>query len=274
MLYNLDTFECLGALPFPEGDVYSLTFSVNGELLVAAGGKEGDSGLSVVWNVRKGERMGTYGQAYDSILTADLSPDHKLIACGGPDKKVHVYSTADGTEVYKIDAHTDWVLAVKFTPDGEVLATADRQGGMYLWQAKNGRAVEQLKGHEGAIWALKYTADSKYLVSAGQDGTVQEWDTWTYQRVRSFKAHNAPVTNLDVAPDGRIITTSNDKTTKEWQFDGKAIRDYAGLSDWGYQARFGKAGAMVLAGTWTGDVLCWKSENGELVKTLNTNPAS
>ncbi|MCA9639375.1 MAG: hypothetical protein KC492_01745, partial [Myxococcales bacterium] len=112
------------------------------------------------------------------------------------------------------------------------------------------------------------------LVSAGHDGTVQEWDTWTYQRVRSFKAHNAPVTNVDVAPDGRLITTSNDQTTKAWNFDGKAIRDYAGLTDWGYQVRFGQEGKTVLAGTWTGDVLLWNAESGELLKTLNTNPAS
>lgn len=274
VLYNLNTFECLGALPFPEGDIFQISFSVNGELLVAAGGEEGNSGIAVVWNVRKGERMGAFGEAYDSVLTADLSPDHKLIATGGPDKKVHVYSTEDGKEVYKIDVHTDWVLSVKFTPDGEVLATADRQGGLFLWQAKNGRAVEQLKGHEGAIYALKYTPDSNYLVSAGQDGTVQEWDTWKYTRVRSFKAHNAPVTNVDVAPDGTIVTTSNDHTTKAWQFDGKALRDFAGLTDWGYQARFGEGGKVVLAGTWTGDILCWKSDTGELIKTLNTNPAS
>ena len=273
VLYNLDTFECLGALPFPEGDVFALTFSVNGELLVAAGGEEGNSGAAVVWNVRKGERMGKFGEAYDTLLAVDISPDHKLIAVGGPDRKVKVYDTADGKEVYKLDAHTDWVLAVKFTPDGEVLASADRQGGMYLWQAKNGRAVEQLKGHEGAIYSLKYTQDSQYLVSAGQDGTVQQWDTWSYQRVRTFKAHNAPVTNVDVAADGRIITTSTDQTTKEWKFDGTAVRDYAGLTDWGYQVRFAKAGQVVLAGTWTGDVLCWKADTGELVKTLNTNPA-
>jgi len=187
---------------------------------------------------------------------------------------VRVYSTQDGKELYKLEPHTDWILSVKFTPDGEVLATADRQGGLYLWQAKNGRAVEQLKGHEGAVYALEYSYDSKYLVSAGHDGTVREWDTWTNQQVRSFKAHNAPVTNVDVAQDGRIITTSIDNATKAWNFDGTAIRDYAGINDWSYQARFGQGGQMVLAGTWTGDIFLWKADTGELIKTLNTNPAS
>ena len=274
VLYNMETYQNLGALPFPEGDIYTLSFSVNGELLAAGGGEEGNSGAAVVWNVRKGERVGTFGEAYDTVLAVDLSPDHKMIATGGPDKKVRVYSTENGAELYKLDPHTDWITAVKFTPDGEVLASADRQGGMYLWQAKNGRTVEQLKGHEGAIYAIEYTYDSKYLVSSGHDGTVREWDTWTYQQVRSFKAHNAPVTNVDVAQDGRLITTSNDQTTKAWNFDGTAIRDYAGLVDWGYQVRFGQGGQTVLAGTWTGDVLLWKADTGELLKTLNTNPAS
>lgn len=274
LLYNLDNLQLLGALPFPEGDVYSLSFSVDGESLVAAGGEEGNSGLAVVWNVRKGERTGTFGEAYDTILAVDLSPNNRMIATGGPDKKVRVYSTENGQELYKLEPHTDWILSVKFTPDGEVLATADRQGGLYLWQAKNGRAVEQLKGHEGAIYALEYTYDSKYLVSSGHDGTVREWDTWNYQQVRSFKAHNAPVTNVDVAQDGRIITTSIDHTTKGWNFDGSAIRDYAGGTDWSYQARFGLGGQMVLAGTWTGDVFLWKADTGELLKTFNTNPTS
>jgi len=274
VLYNLDTFEALGALPFPEGEVYTLNFSINGEVLLAGGGEEGNNGLCVAWNIRTGERIGVYGEGFDTILAVDISPDHKMIATGGPDKKVRVYAIDGGAELYKLEPHTDWILSVKFTPDGEVLSTADRQGGLYLWQAANGRAVEQLKGHEGAIYSLAYTEDSQYLLSSGQDGTVQIWDTWTYARVRSFKAHATPVLNLDVAKDNRIVTTSSDNTTRVWGFDGKEVRKYEGISDWAYQARFGRNDGLVLAGTWTGEVLLWDTETGELVKKVNTNPAA
>ena len=272
LLYNLDDFSLLGALSFPEGDVYDLTFSVNGTLLLAGGGQEGDTGIAVLWNIRTGERMGTYGEYYDTVLCADISPDHRLIALGGPNKKVRVYSVDTGAELYKLDPHTDWIYAVKFTPDGEVLSTADRSGNLFLWQASNGRPVEQLKGHTGAINALAYTNDSKFLVSAGDDGTVQVWDTWKYNRVRSFNAHGLPVLNLDVSATNQIITTGADNTTKVWEFDGKEQKKYDGLTDWGYSACFAQEGKTVLAGSWTGEIFVWNRETGETLKTLNTNP--
>ena len=40
-IYALDDTKLIGAFPFPEGDVFALTFSLNGGLLLAAGGKAG-----------------------------------------------------------------------------------------------------------------------------------------------------------------------------------------------------------------------------------------
>lgn len=274
LLYDTQQFALLGALPFPEGDVFTLTFSINGELLVVGGGKEGDSGAGVVFNVRKGERVAAYTDFYDTVLAADISPDHRMVALGGPNRVVRVYRTDNSELLYKIDKHTEWILSVKFTPDGEVLTTADRSGGMYIWQAANGRYVEELKGHTGAIHALAYTADSAYLASAGEDGTVQIWDTWKYTRVRSFKAHDAAVLNLDLSKDNLILTTGADATTRLYGFDGAAIRTFAGLNDWGYQTCFNSGGTEVLAGSWRGDIVVWNKENAEQLKTLSTQPAA
>ncbi|MCC6142974.1 MAG: hypothetical protein IT368_04105 [Candidatus Hydrogenedentes bacterium] len=273
LIYNIETFSLLGALPFPEGDVFTLTFSLNGELLLAGGGEEGYSGTCALYNVRTGERLGTFGEFWDTVLAADISPDHRMIAVGGPEKKVKVYSVETGEQLYEISDHNDWIYAVRFTPDGEVLATADRAGGLYLWQAANGRAVEQLRGHEGAIHALEYTYDSAYLASAGADGTVHIWDTWQYTKVRSFKAHGAPVLNLDISASNQILTTSADRTTKLWDLEGKELATFQGLNDWGYQARFAEEGGLALAGSWTGDVILWNTQSGEVVQDLEANPA-
>lgn len=274
LLYNTQEFTLLGALPFPEGDVYTLTFSVNGELLLAGGGNEGDTGAGVLFNVRTGERVGVYGDYYDTVLAADISPDHRMIALGGPNRVVRVYNTQTGESIYKIDKHTEWVLAVKFTPDGEVLTTADRSGGMYLWQAANGRYVEELRGHTGAIHALAYSADSVYLASAGHDGTVQLWDTWKYTRVRSFKAHNVPVLNVDMSKDNLILTTGTDATARLFDLEGKAIKTFEGLGDWGYQTCFGYTGDTVFAGSWKGEIHVWNRESAEPLTTLVTQPAA
>lgn len=273
LLYHTDSNEILGALPFPEGDVFTLTFSVNGELLLAGGGQEGDTGISVLWNIKTGERMGTYGQYYDTVLAADISPDHRMIALGGPNKKVRVYSTETGEELYKLDKHNDWIHAVKFTPDGEILTTADRAGGMFIWQAANGREVEQLRGHTGAIHALAYTPDSNILASAGEDGTVQLWDTWKYKRVRSIKAHSKAALYVDVSSDNRIISAGADRQTKIWGLDGKEQKAFKDGGDWVYAACFGQNNRIV-GGTWSGNIILWDGESGEAVAELSTNPSA
>jgi WD40 repeat protein len=272
LIYQTDTNELLGALPFPEGDIYTLTFSVNGELLLAAGGQEGDMGISVLWNIRTGERTGTFGQYYDTVLAADISPDHRMIALGGPNRKVRVYSAETGEELYSLEKHNDWVQAVKFTPDGEVLATADRGGGMYFWQAANGREVEQLRGHEGGINALAYTLDSTVMASVGNDGTVQLWDTWKYNRIRSFKAHDGAALYVDINPEGLIITAGADRQTKVWAQDGKEQKAFQGSSDWVYAACFG-LNNRVVGGTWAGNVILWDMASGNEIAQVSTNPA-
>ncbi len=271
ILHDLTTNKVLGALPFAEGDVYSLTFSVSGEHLLAAGGEEGVSGTVVLWDVRTGDRVAAHTLGYDTLLTADISPDLRMIVVGGPDSKVRALATDTGEELYKLKPHTDWVLAVKITPDGEVLATADRQGGMYFWQAANGRAVEELRGHEGAINALAYTRDSKFMASAGADGSVQIWDTWKYTRTKKFDAHGNGVLSVDYGSNGELVTAGADGTAKRWSSDGGALASYT-LGDWAYQARFALDNTTVLAGSWNGDILSWACETGEPGVTYSTFP--
>lgn len=270
LLYDLTSYALLGALPFPEGEIFALTFSANGELLVAGGGVPGDSGCVVVWNVRSAERAGKYGEEYDAVLAADISPDHRMVALGGSTKKVKVYSVADGSPLYTCEDHTDWIYSVKFSPDGELLSTADRAGGLLLWQAANGRAVESLRGHGGAIHDLSYSADSALLASASADGTVRIWDTWQYKQVRSIAAHGGGVLSVDFSDTGELLSTGVDGLTKRWDSTGKNVATYEQLPDWGYQARFGAQDALVLAGAWNGEICLWDTASGSRVAQVFT----
>lgn len=272
LLYNLETNALLGSLAYPEGEAYTMTFSLNGQLLLAAGGQEGASAAAVLWDVRKAERIGTYGRGYDTILAADISPDHRMIALGGPDKKARVFATADGAQLYELKGHTDWVMSAKFSPDGELLATGDRAGNLLLWQAANGRAVEPLRGHNGAINAMAYTIDSNVLASAGGDGKVFLWDTWKYSAIRNFDAHGGSVFSVDINRANEIVTSGMDGLTKRWAMDGKEINKFESLGDWAYQTVFGKGGAVVASGNWGGAVAVWNAADAARIVTLTTNP--
>jgi len=273
LIYNLDTFALMGALEFPEGDIFSMTFSFNGQLLLATGGQEGSAASAVVWDIRKGERVGTYGRGYDTILTGDISPDHRMIALGGPDRKARVYSTADGSLLYECGQHTDWVMSVRFSPDGELLATGDRGGNLFLWQAANGRPVESLRGHTGSVNELAYTIDSNVLASAGGEGKVFLWDTWAYRAIRNFDAHSGAVFSVDISKTNEIVTSGRDGLTKRFGMDGKEIGKFESVGDWAYQTAFAKGGTAVVTGAWTGNVAVWNLADAARLATLSTNPA-
>ena len=135
LLYHGDTMELVSVLPFPYGTPTVLKFSRNGGLLLAGGGRGGQSGKVVVWDVKTGQQIIEVGNEPDAVLAADISADQQLIALGGPNKMVRLYSTKDGSLVREMKKHTDWVYAVEFSPDAVLLATADRSGGLMVWES-------------------------------------------------------------------------------------------------------------------------------------------
>ena len=72
ILYNTDTLQIAGILPFPEGYSTTLKFSRNGKLLLAAGGIGAKQGQVVVWDIETGDRAIELGDDYDTIQAADI----------------------------------------------------------------------------------------------------------------------------------------------------------------------------------------------------------
>ena len=141
LLYNTDTLELLGIVPFTEGEPQVVQFSRNGQILLVGGGIAGKSGKVTLWNVTTGQKLTEVGEEFDSVLAADISPDQGFVALGGPTKVFKVYSTRDGSLVHTTKKHTDWVTACGYSPDGVLLASGDRAGGLWVWESKNGIGI-------------------------------------------------------------------------------------------------------------------------------------
>ena len=138
LLYNTNSLEIAGILPYEEGFIESLNFSRNGKLIIASGGRGGKSGNVVGWEVDSGRKVLDVGEEQDTIITADISADQSLVAIGGTSKLIKVFDLSTNEVLYKIKKHSEWVTQVSFSPDGILLATADRNGGIYVWEAKTG----------------------------------------------------------------------------------------------------------------------------------------
>jgi predicted nucleic acid-binding Zn-ribbon protein len=271
LLYNTSTLELVGVLPFPEGQPNVLRFSRDGKLLIAGGGRPAASGKVVVWDIATGERVAEVGNELDVVLAADISPDHKRIALGGPQRMIRVYSTETGELLYEKAKHTEWVLAVEFSPDGVLLATADRNGGLCVWETHSGNEYMVLNGHTAAVTGLSWRSDSNLLASASEDATVRLWELENGTQVKTWSGQ-AALLWLEFTRDGRIATCGRDQIARLWDQEGKQIIQTAPIGDVAVSVTFCDESSRAIAASWAGVVNVYKAEDASLLGSLPTNP--
>ena len=272
LLYNTDTLQLAGVLPFPEGFPHDVKFSRNGKLLLASGGRGSNKGLAAVWDITTGERILTTGDEQDVPLAADISSNQKWIAMGGPDRLVKIFATATGEQLHKMKKHTDWVLAAEFNHTSTYLATGDRNGGVLVWDPEAGQEVQSFTGHRSAITALAWRTPD-LLVSASEDGTVKTWSIKEGQQVKTANAHNSTV-SVRLNVDGLMVTAGRDKTISTWDKEGNKAKTFTITNDVPVRAALTHDGKRVIATDWTGRVYAWNVADGKELSGLSLNPPS
>jgi len=272
LLYHAEQGRLMAVFPFAEGFVYSLKFSRNGDLLLAGGGRGGQSGLAVAWEVKTGKRVFEVGKEYDVVLAADISPDQGMVALGGPSKMVRVYNTADGTLAFEMKKHTEWVTALEFSPDGVLLASGDRNGGLIVWEGQTGREFYDLRGHSARISDISWRIDSNVVASSSEDGSVRLWEMQNGNQIKSWGAHGGGTLSVAFAKDGQIITTGRDRVTRLWDGNGGKKRDFEAFSDLALTARATNDSAKIVGADYLGEIRVWNVADGSRYMTLLSNP--
>jgi hypothetical protein len=266
LLYNTQTLELTGVLPFPEGFPEVVKFSRDGHLVIAGGGIGAKSGHVVVWDVVTGKRLMEAGDEFDEVLAADISPDHHYIALGGPGKMVKIFK--DGKLAFSLKKHTDWIMALAFTSDGKMLISGDRQGGLEVWEVATGGEMFMLPAHKAGVTAISAPAPQA-CITASEDGTVKMWDLREGKEVKSWNAHNSGTLSAAFAQDGTLVTCGRDKQVRLWNRDGGKIRDLGGFDDVALSAAMSQG--RVVASDWSGTIYVWDAD-GKRLAELTPDP--
>ncbi len=285
LLYNTDDLKLIGVLPFPERIPHVLKFSRDGKRLLAAGGRGADVGKAVLFDVTSGKRITEIGDETDSVLAADISPNQKWVALGGPNKLVKIFSTETGELKHKIKKHTDWVTSIEFSPNGEMLASGDRNGGVYVWEPETGSILFTLGDHKEMITDMSWRADSQMLATASEDGRVILWYAEDGFPTRSMNAHTGPtptplprgkipgVLSVNYSRSGDFATVGRDLTARLWNNSGaNQAAKFEGFTDIPSRVVFTHDGNRLIAGDFTGKLQVWSVKDKSLVGELTTNP--
>lgn len=107
-----------------------------------------------LWTVRE-----SHGPEWVRCLAA--SPDGKLVATGGYDRAVRLWSAEDGKLVREIPGHGGYVLSVAFHPKGLDLASGDFLGNVRQFEVATGKLVREMDAK------LLYTRKEDFLSGVG-----------------------------------------------------------------------------------------------------------
>ena len=206
------------------GKVNAIAFSPDEKFLVAATGVTGLRGEAVLWNLKTGQRVRTFGEGHrDTLYGTVFSPKGDVLATAGYDRLIQLWNVKTGKRLRTLEGHNGAVHGIAFSPDGSVLASAGGDSAVKLWNTKTGQRLDTLGQPTGEQFIVAFTPDSQFVVAAGADKQIRLW-RWVSKSkprinplVRVRFAHEDEITDLVISPDGqRLATASADRTVKLW----------------------------------------------------------
>jgi len=150
-----------------------------------------------------------------------FSPDDSLLAVGGKDKLVHVFSVAGGklTEVGAYAKHTSHIMAVEFSPDGKVLTSAGKDRQIYHWDSAGKPLNNGWKYHSQTINDCSWAPDGSVFSSGSQDETINVWtDTAGFSKDRETipLAQKGGVARAKFWDPKNLVSCGGDRSIRLW----------------------------------------------------------
>ena len=161
-----------------------VAYSTDGQFLAAGSG----DGRLVLYDVGKSMSL-TELQTPNDVVTGSavssiaFSRDSTLLASGGADKAVRIWSVPDREVVVTIRGHTDTVEAVTFTPDGRTLVSGGADGAVKLWDIQSGELKTTLKRSSTRVTSLAFGNSGSVLAAGTADPGIRLWRAATLEEI-------------------------------------------------------------------------------------------
>lgn len=142
----------------------------------------------------------------DSILSTAFSDDNSLVATGGIDRDVIIWST-DSLKKQHILNHDDWVTGVVFSKHDKSLITTTDRGKIYRWDIKKEKKTELITVPDSPEH-IAIRSDLLRMASA-TEGSVRIWDMQTKKGIDEPISINEKITEIKFIDNKLYITTNN-----------------------------------------------------------------
>jgi WD40 repeat protein len=251
-----------------------MTITANGSHVVTAG----DDGVVKAFNAGNGNEERKFEGSGGPVHAVAVSKNLQVLAAGGADKVVRVYTFNDGKVIGSIPASAP-VRGLAFSSDGKMLIGVADDKTVTAWGVAFqpgqplpedfGKPVQQFT-HADAALAATWTEKGE-LYTASADKTVRQWRVASNAPTRTFQHPNL-VDAVAWSPDGKFLATAcHDGVVRVFDVEKNAAAK-------SISAHTKPQPAPVYSVTWTSDgkrlistsfdesAKMWDASSGSLVK--------
>jgi WD40 repeat protein len=206
-IWDTETAKQLSAWPLGKlgGRILQTEFSPDGQRIAFVQG--GLSGSVQVWDVARGKKLLTVGEAEGMIIALAFSPDGRRLAAGSrrwmrdPKQQlvVKLWDAERGQALREFAIPEGALLELAFTEDGKRLA-ATTSLSYTVWDVGSGAEVNYFRPTLSVKAAI--APGGTRLAIIGLDARLTIWDTLTGRQVLSLRGFSGQATCLRFSPGG------------------------------------------------------------------------
>uniref|UniRef100_A0A674J448 Phospholipase A-2-activating protein n=1 Tax=Terrapene triunguis TaxID=2587831 RepID=A0A674J448_9SAUR len=162
------------------------------------------------------------------IPSNDIYP-HGLIATGGNDHNICIFTLDDTAPLYVLKGHKNTVCSLSSGKFGTLLSGSwDTTAKVWL----NDKCMMTLQGHTAAVWAVKILPEQGLMLTGSADKTIKLWKAGRCER--TFTGHEDCVRGLAILSDTEFLSCANDASIRRWQISGECLQIYYGHTNYIY----------------------------------------
>jgi WD40 repeat protein len=150
------------------------------------------------------------------VTSIAFGPGARLLASGGTDGTVRLWSLATGRVRKVLRGHVGPIRDLAFSPRATLLASASKDGTARVFRISDGAPIAVMSGHSNPVTTVAFSPDGTRIVTASADGTARVWKAQTGAEQAELRGHRGPVTAARFVGNADVVTGGTDGTVRLW----------------------------------------------------------